>query len=413
MNKTSAAKESKYPWAVCAACAMVFFTSIGMTPGTFSVHAPFMIDQWGLTNVQNSTIVSVRTFVGLVTMFFCGAYYKKLSLRMGMTLGVLLGAIGFGVFAFADTFAMGCVAAVFTGACYGFAGSIPVSVILVAWFNRHRMLAMSISFAASGFAAMLVPPIATYLILRFSLRTAFLCEGIFVLIMAALAYAILRDKPEDLGLLPLGGSEELEEKKEKKRVKHLEQYAPNKVSLALMFVVTFLIGAMNYTAYNHFSVLYSTSGWDAQSIALLMSLAGCSLLLGKVLCGQLIDLFSARKTAFIFFGFTFISMIMAAMAANPNFGLHIATMLIYGLGGVLATTGISAYALDLSTKETYGDVVRYSYVIYGASGVVCSFGMGLIADLTGSYVPAYIALAALTILAFILLQTAYRLAAKK
>ncbi len=404
-------KDSMWPWVICAGSVLVFFTSIGLTPGTFSVHAPFMIEEWGLTNTQNSSIVSVRTFAGLVAIYLCGVYYNKLfSLRVGMSIGVVLGGIGFFIFSQADSFAMGCIAACFTGACYGFAGSVPVSIIIANWFNKKRVTAMSIAFASSGIAAWIVPPIVSRLIVATSLSNAFIIEGCVIIGIAIVAFLLLRNKPEDVGVEPLGGKDFLEaEKKTKKKV---EIFHPTKASQAMVYVVSFIIGAINFTAYNHFTVLYTTDGgWDPVTASGFLSMAGFALLVGKLLGGWLADRYSARSTAFIFFGFTLAAMIMAPLLCDvSNSMIPRITMLVYGIGGILATTGISAYALELSTKEDYPRVARWSYVVYGISSVICSYGMGFIADMTGGYAPAYYVLAAVTVIGFLLLQYAYRLA---
>ncbi len=403
-------KERMWPWVICAGSVLVFFTSIGLTPGTFSAHAPFMIDEWGMTNTQNSTIVSVRTFAGLIAIYLCGVYYNKLfSLRVGMTIGVVLGGIGFFVFSVADSFAMGCVAACFTGACYGFAGSVPVSIIIANWFNKRRVTAMSIAFASSGIAAWIVPPIVSRLIVATSLSNAFIIEGCVIIGIAIVAFLLLRNDPADVGVEPLGGKDLIEAEKESKKV--VEIFHPTKASQIIVYIVSFIIGAINFTAYNHFTVLYTTDGgWDPVTASGFLSMAGFGLLVGKLLGGWLADRFSARSTAFIFFGLTLAAMILApALCSVENPIIPKVVMLIYGLGGILATTGISAYSLELSSKEDYPKVNRWAYVLYGVSSVICSYGMGYLADITGGYASSYYVLAVLTVIGFGLLQCAYKL----
>lgn len=409
-------KDSMWPWVICAACVLVFFTSIGLTPGTFSAYAPFMIEEWGLTNVQNSTIVSIRTFMGTIAIFLCGVWFNKLfSLRVGLALGVLFGATGFFLFAVAasssNPYMIACIAAVCTGSCYGFAGSVPVSIIINNWFNKKRVTAMSISFASSGIAAWIVPPIVSRLVVNTSLQTAFIAEGCVIAGIAIVAFLLLRNKPEDVGVEPLGGADFVEAQKESKK-KYIEIFHPTKTSQYLVYVVSFIIGAINFTAYNHFVVLYTTDGgWDPVSASGFLSMAGFALLVGKLAGGWLADRYSARSTAIIFFGFTLAAMILApatCTVANPMIPKLV--MLVYGIGGILATTGISAYALELSTKEDYAQVVRWAYVVYGISSAVCSYGMGFIADTTGGYSMAFYTLAVLTVVGFLILQYAYKLA---
>ena len=92
--------------------------------------------------------------------------------------------------------------------------------------------------------------------------------------------------------------------------------------------------------------------------------------------------------------------------------LMLASAVFLGFGSSLNTVGISIWAADLSTQERYESVLRQFQAAYGLGGLVMSFLPGAIADLTGSYAPAYALFAALLALSLFTLQSTYRLARK-
>ena len=78
----------------------------------------------------------------------------------------------------------------------------------------------------------------------------------------------------------------------------------------------------------------------------------------------------------------------------------------------LNTVGVTIWAADLSTPERYGRTIRLFQSAYGAGCVLISFLPGAIADLTGSYAPAYGLFAGLLAFSLAVLQSTYRLARK-
>lgn len=400
-----------YAWIVAIVCALVFFTSIGMIAGTgFSVYGPIMIDQWGIAEQQFSTIVMVRTIGGMIGMFLCGIYYKKLSLRMGLSIGVMLGIVGFLLFAFAPGYIMKLIASGFTGLCYGFSGMIPIALLLTNWFNKYRNFVIGISYCASGCASMILPGLLTSIATRHSLEQGFVFESVFSAIVAVLAILVLRDKPEQLGRMPVGTLEDVaaEEAKAKAKVTFQEKYKYSFSGEIIIYIVSFLIGGINYTAYNHFSVNLSTQGWNSTEIATILSCAGVTLLIGKPFYGAVVDKWGARKMSALFYAFVLVAMILACFASVHQIGFQMAALAIYGIGGVLATSGIASYALDLSDEKRRERITRYSFVVYSIAGIVFSWIMGQIVKRTGVYTLGYEILAVITVITFVLVMIAYR-----
>ena len=86
--------------------------------------------------------------------------------------------------------------------CIGYSGQ---SLFLPNWFVRRRGLAMSLAFSGVGVGSIILLPWVQMLIERAGWRTACWAMGILLLGLLAPLNLLLRQRPEQLGLLPDGG----------------------------------------------------------------------------------------------------------------------------------------------------------------------------------------------------------------
>ena len=142
------------------------------------------------------------------------------------------------------------------------------------------------------------------------------------------------------------------------------------------------------------------------------SLCGLALMAGKFACGALCDRLGSYRSNYLLFGCFILGYVLCTLAPLRSAALMLASAVFLGFGSSLNTVGISIWAADLSTQERYESVLRQFQAAYGLGGLVMSFLPGTIADLTGSYAPAYALFAALLAFSLFTLQSTYRLARK-
>lgn len=394
-----------YAWVIGVMSFLTLFVTIGMIVSAFAIHASYIVDEWGITKQQYSTMISVRQVAAVVSMYLCGVYYKKFSYRMGLTVGVLLGAVGSAIFGLSHGFAMGCVGAVFAGLSHGLAGMIAISVLIGNWFKKHRGLMLGAVAAASGFTTLVMPKIYVRIIEATSLNTEFFVEAIFYLVFAALIFLLVRDTPEEKGLKVYGEEEEVKEKGSARR--EMPKCAPTMFHQACILIMCFLIGGFSYSCTTNLSIAYTSAGFTTDAAASLLSIFGFALLIGKFLYGWISDRVPQQKATFLFFGCYILCEVLVTQATNLNFGLQVVAVCAVGLAGALATSGLAIFAIDMSTKETYAKWVRYYMVVYNIGAVVWNPIVGRLADKTGNYSVSFAMLAVLALLGLILTQTAY------
>lgn len=403
--------NKKYPWLVCFLLALSSYAAIGTVSTSFSNNLPYLIEQLGLTNTQSSMLLSIKTASQLITMLALIPILRKVPAKTMIILGLLMTAVGCVMFSFATNYTMCCVSVFLVGVSYGWSGMTTLGTIARNWFYKHRALSIGVLTAATGVAGTINPQIIRYLIETGGIDLNFNVTAAFFVVAAVLIWIFVKDTPAEKGMLPLGGETAITETEEGIQFAEKSKYAPTLACHILMLVFITCLGGFNYAAWSHFAVLYSAAGWSAAEVANLMSIASFFLIITKMGFGVISDKFSAEKTAWIFFGCCFISMLMCwKFAGVKSYPLQTLNFLIYGIGGVLGTTGISTYAIDMSNRNTYKTVNAIYVPAYSLGGMIVSPFMGKIADATGGYGLGYLVLAVLCVVGYICTMIAYKIA---
>jgi len=94
------------------------------------------------------------------------------------------------------------------GIVSGGAGAMPYTDVVSHWFDRHRGLALSVMMLVMGLGAIAIPSVAQRLVATLGWRAAYAVFGLLiVLIPLPVVAAFLKERPEDVGLLPDGAGE--------------------------------------------------------------------------------------------------------------------------------------------------------------------------------------------------------------
>ena len=166
-------RKIHYGWVICVTCTLLLFVTMGTVSNGFSIYLPYIMAERGLTHAQTSSLVTLRCLVAFVAMLLIGGYYRKVSLRVGTGLAVCCAGLAFWLYSAAETYPLFCVGAAVSGISYGLGSMIPVSILINRWFDQHRALALSICASGSGIATIVLPPVTTHLVERFSMSAAF------------------------------------------------------------------------------------------------------------------------------------------------------------------------------------------------------------------------------------------------
>ena len=387
-------------WLLIAVSTLMIFCSVGMTTATFSIYLPYFIKINGFTNSQISFLVSIRTVASFAFMFAITKYFNLFSLRAGMTLAMLGCASSFILMAGTTNYYLTCLAVCILGGTYTFASMYPLTILMNRWFGDKSAVPISISSCGSGIAAIFCPTVVTYVIDHYSLSLAFYMDAVIMALVAALIYAFVRDYPEEIKAL----GDKLAAKKDSITTRF--RTIPKLHFYMLMLAVCFN-GSLTLAGWGHYAVLFKTNNYSSMEVAYALSLGGLTLTASKFFYGFVTERIRTFKSNFIFCtlintGFLLCMLLPLGYSWTPT-----AIAVFTGLGCPISTLGVCMWTKEISTPEEFPDNLRKLQTCHLFGGLIFSNVPGVLADLTGSYVPSYMLFSLLGIISFTIIQTIY------
>lgn len=434
-------KRAHYERVIVVCAFLLLFVNVGFTSTAFSIYQSYIVDLPGVGNVGGSTVVTIRTCIAFICMFFTGWYYKHLNPRIGFFIATLSSVLAFVAYGFADGMLMLSVGAVLAGIGYGFGGMVASTYLIGNWFHGKVGSVSGIMSMGSGVASILMPLIAGAVIEYASLSTAFFVEAGLALLCALFVLIFVRMTPYEIGLQPIEaeakvkgrgkGSERglkgrkgsdgpslkvpvkqtAEEESAPRpprhpKVKLSEVPLPKATRLAMMFALV-LLGGVSVAGYNYFGILLTTQGINAPVAAVLISVAGVFLTLSKFAVGIVCDRFGTLIGSALFFLLLIFGMYLCAIVGLGGVPEAAFAAVILGIGMPLGTTGISLWSLELSSQDTMLRNIRHFQLSYAFGGFVFNMMPGSLAQVTGTYTSSYWILAAMSAICAIIILTIY------
>ena len=396
-----------YAWVICLCGLWLFVTNMGLCSNILSVYLPFIEDS-GLSDSMGSAILSIRCLFSFAVTFLVELYYRKLSLRRGIFIASLIAAASAAVYSVGGSAFVYYIGAALGGIAYGLGAIYPVSLLLTRWFHTHRGLALGISSAGSGVAAMAFSPLVSALVLRYSLRATFLLQAGFVLLSAVVVFLLLRDDPAEKGLKPYG---EGEGDGNKVRKQEGPAALPGSVvwMLALMML---LVGGAGQAFSGHLSVLTKSCGYSARTAAAVVSLQGMVLVCSKLLSGGMADRFGPKRCTSLLMAVFILGCALVQLMNGVSLLWCFLPVCLMGFGASVYNVGPPLWAGDLSDRAGYPKLLRWLQLFYNLGGILFSAVPGIIADHTGEYKSSYILIAAMILVSLLILRWAYWRAAE-
>lgn len=396
--------SARRAWLVCLGCGLALFTVMGLGINGFTVYQPYLLERFHLTNGQGSWITTVRSLFSLLSMLSADALCRRLGIRQAMTLGLGFFVVSYALFGAASAFPTLCACAALSGLAYGFGGMIPLTLALSHWFRDRRGLALGLAAGGSGLSTVLAPPLLEEAIQHLGLTAAFWLEGGLGILLTLCVFLLVRDRPEELGLIPYTASGS------SGASVPAERPAPPRLSRPLWWVVVasaFLTGGPCGPGFSHLSVLYTSENYDSGTVALLMSLFGLVLMLSKVLYGSLSDTLGSRWANWSVYAVFLTGFSLCCLAPSGSIPLAFAAFVFTALGMPLSSVSLSVWAGDLSAGPDYDRLVKWLSSAYMLGSLLTGPMPGMLADRFCSYVPAYLLFLASLVCSMALIQGVY------
>ncbi|HSW11613.1 MAG TPA: MFS transporter [Solimonas sp.] len=393
-------------WWIVAAGFICTALLIGSTTYSFGLFVAPLSKEFALSRANANT-----GFIALLVGFalwapIVGRLLDRSSARKVITVGALLFAGGFTMIALSPSplwMALAILGPVSAGAVS--AGALAANTVTARWFQRRRGRALGVLAVATSAGGFLMPPLIALLMQSFGWRMALVAQGALVAALAiAVAWLLVRDRPQDLGLLPDG----------------LPAPATTATITPTSDAGTWTFGRLlrtpNYwllscgagillgadQALLSSMIPYGTdAGLTPAQASLLVSSLTFSAILGKLAIGALADRFDKRL---LFCAVAACNLcFLVILLLSPGYATLLVACSIIGLaiGGTypLWTT----LAADCFGTASFGSVLGSMNLLMVPFSIAAVRYIGEVFDRTGSYGPAFITFMGTAVLSTVLI----------
>ena len=253
-------------------------------------------------------------------------------------------------------------------------GPSPVSpgVVISHWFDRHRGLALGLAMMGIGVGAVVVPIFAERLTAQFGWRMMFaIFGGATLLVPLPIMAMLLQNDPKERGLRPDGDAESpvlRVPRADKQGLSWNEIWHSRR--FWMMISIFSLAGASVHGAILHMSSIFTDRAISAERAALVTSLVGAAVMVGRLGSGLLLDHVFAPRVAMLFYGAATLGMGILCAGLSGNIAFAAAFLVGLGMGAEVETMGymISRYFGLRAFGTAYGHAFG-AFMISGAAGV--------------------------------------------
>ncbi len=195
-----------YGWFILAASVVIELFGIGFGIFGITTAYPYLIEafpQWPRSTIFLPTSIIIVTVGALGPLV--GWIVDRFPIRILFVTGALVQGVGLFAFAHVRTPFEYLACSVVVGVGLAGVTILPNQVLIARWFHARVGLVNGILLGATALGASLSPAVITRLIEASDWRSAFGWMALAAVVPPLVAtLLVVRDRPEDLGLLPLG-----------------------------------------------------------------------------------------------------------------------------------------------------------------------------------------------------------------
>jgi MFS family permease len=264
-------------------------------------------------------------------------------------------------------------------------GPMGFGVVIAHWFDRRRGLALGLLGLSTGIGALAVPLLSGWLIARFGWHAAYAIFGganLFIAIPVVLAF--LRNDPADLGVLPDGAASARDASMTAQGMTGLSWSEVRREPAFWVMVSAFVMASASlHAGILHLPTLLMDRGFTAQRAAIGSSVVGVAVIVGRVVCGWLMDRLFAPRVGMLFYAFSAAGLVLL-WAAPAGFSVFFAAFLI-GLGMGAEIDMMAYLASRYFGLRSFATVYGYTFAAFMIAGALGALMMGAVFDHFHSY----------------------------
>jgi MFS family permease len=418
-----------YGYFIVAIAFIANFLSVGTGFYAFNAFMEPLCDIRGWTRTDVNLALTIGMTFMLLGQIIFGTLVMRLGARKLMIFGSTLAGISFILlFRVQDLFYFYLLSACLSLG-NGAYGGIVAGTVVNNWFVKKRGGAMGFASAGISLSGAVLPFVAMIMILKSGMVNASFWIGIIILCFGPFAWLVVRDWPEDYGMVPDGSDlgddidisvrdTAFDLKKDKVGLKGRLGFSDSgefpiwKLSMLIRTGAFWKIGfafplvlAGVSSVMSQLKPRFSDIGFDDMTAMKMMACTAFIGAIGKYVWGMLCDRYSSKKVVVVLFGANCLGLSLALIHGSMTVIIIFIVLFGFAMGGLMSTFPI--IIADLFGRMSFPAVARFISVFFVLElmGFIIA---GQSFDRTGSYDTAYIIFLVLDLIAFFLILSVRR-----
>jgi sugar phosphate permease len=350
---------------------------------------------WSRTTISMAISLNILLY-GLIGPFAAGFINRYGPRRMMAASAILIGLGTLATVTIKDPWQLFALWGVLVGVGTGIIAVVLGAIVVQRWFAVHRGLALGMLTASAATGQLIFLPFLAKLVVDHGWRSSVITMALLALLMAPLALVLMRDRPEEKGLLPLGQAQGVAVTTAAVQNPFVAAIsALRDASRTREFWILagsfFICGAStNGLIGTHLIPACMDHGMPEVQAASLLAVMGIFDLVGTTGSGWLSDRFDNRILLFTYYGLRGLSLLYLPYGfISAGHGLSIFAI-FYGLDWIATVPPTVALARQAFGPEKTGLVFGWIMASHQIGAALAASVAGLIRTNEGSYDHAFI-----------------------
>ena len=405
-----------YGWWILAGAILAQFMAVSTGQMVSGVFLDPLVEELGVKVWQFAAAVSLATALGGIAVVVIGPLVDRVGPRRLMLAGAMFCAFGLFGLSLQTSFLLFFVFQAISRALgQNLFSGLVINATLTKWFIARRGWALAIGSVGVSLAGIITPITMTGVVDSFGWRQGYLALAAAVLVIIVPVALVMRRQPEDLGLLPDGAHRSgesdiavertLTARATDDRQTHTRRQAVATPSFWLL-TVGYGLNAAALGSVILYAIPFATSVGFARSLAAAgLGINGFGNLTAKAVWGWGLQRFDARRLAGAAFSTSASGVLLMVVAGETHNTLILMIgFFLYGFG-FGGTIPISEFLWARYFGRRHIGAIRGRgrpiALIFSAGGPIAT---GVLFDISGSYVGAFLILASLYLLGAIVVN---------
>ena len=364
---------------------------------SFGAFLAVMKDEFSWTKTNISTAFAIQQITGGIIGPFVGWLMFRYGSSRVIRAGLLIFALSLYLLSRINSLGMFYFVVVVIALGSSTAGFLPLNTLVAQWFEKRRAMVFALMQTALNVGGFLMPIVA-WSLAKNGWRFSASAYAIIVLIIGLPLSLLIRNKPEDLGLVPDGG--EVIVSSNSKTFARVEISAKEAlrtrafwfIALGHATALTIVFGLMVHL------VLYLTEdlGFSLEKAGTVFVLLTAFSIIGQLLGGFFGDRMNKRLIAFLAMLGHAVGLIILVFA--KNYYWIVAFSFFHGLAWGFRGPIMQALRAEYFGRKSFGQIMGFSTPILTLGIILGPLIAGFLADKFGNYQNGFLILAVLAAL---------------